>query len=77
VDGTVVSEPGKTGSRWKIHYSLRVPSLVCDEFTLTSVVGEGNGESLRNFGVQPKDCLIADRAYSTVRGMAYVEQQGG
>jgi len=25
LDATVVSEPGKTGSQWRIHYSLRLP----------------------------------------------------
>ena len=27
VDGTVVKEPGKTGSQWRIHYSLSLPSI--------------------------------------------------
>jgi len=27
VDGSVVKEPGKTGSQWRLHYSLRLPSL--------------------------------------------------
>lgn len=30
VDGTVVKEPGKTGSQWRILYSIGLPSLVCD-----------------------------------------------
>lgn len=29
VDGTIVREPGKTGSQWRILYSIRLPSLVC------------------------------------------------
>src|SRR5258708_78891 len=32
VDGTIVREPGKTGSQWRILYSIRLPSLVCDFF---------------------------------------------
>ena len=28
VDGTIVREPGKTGSQWRILYSVRLPSLV-------------------------------------------------
>ena len=27
VDGTLVKEPGATGSLWRIHYSLRWPDL--------------------------------------------------
>jgi hypothetical protein len=29
-DGTIVREPGKTGSQWRILYNIRLPSLVCD-----------------------------------------------
>jgi hypothetical protein len=36
VDATHVSEPGKTGSLWRIHYSLSWPSLRCDYFRLSS-----------------------------------------
>src|SRR5499427_6221206 len=32
VDATVVKEPGRTGSQWRIHYSIRLPSLECDHF---------------------------------------------
>src|ERR1017187_5493494 len=41
LDATVVREPGKTGSQWRIHYSLRLPTLECDHFDLTSNRGEG------------------------------------
>jgi len=30
LDGTLVKEPGRSGSLWRIHYSVRIPSLVCD-----------------------------------------------
>ena len=49
LDGSLVSEPGKTGSQWRIHYSLRWPSLQCDYFKLTPVAGSGQGESLYQF----------------------------
>jgi hypothetical protein len=45
VDGTIVREPGKTGSQWRILYSLKLPSLMCDFFEVTAAAGEGNGES--------------------------------
>src|SRR5208337_3106745 len=47
IDATVVKEPGKTGSQWRIHYSLQWPTLVCDYFKITPAEGKGNGESLR------------------------------
>src|ERR1017187_9669642 len=35
LDAPWVREPGPTGSQWRIHYSLRLPSLECDTFKLT------------------------------------------
>ncbi len=41
VDATTVREPGRTGSLWRIHYSVRVPSLLCDHLTETEGRGAG------------------------------------
>ena len=54
VDGTIVKEPGKTGSQWRILYSIRLPSLVCDFFEVTGTKGEG---------AEPPTCASAG-AYS-------------
>ena len=35
LDATTVKEPGQTGSLWRVHYSVRLPSLACDFFRLT------------------------------------------
>jgi hypothetical protein len=77
IDGTHVQEPGQTGSQWRVHFSLRVPDWTCDYFRLTSCEGKGTGESLRQFSVHPKDCLIADRGYAHASGLAHVRQKGG
>ena len=42
-DATTVKEPGKTGSLWRLHYSVRLPSLACDYFKLTETEGRGTG----------------------------------
>src|ERR1700693_2013115 len=34
LDATVVREPGKTGSQWRIHYSLLLPTLEGDSFDI-------------------------------------------
>ena len=39
-DATNVKEPGKTGSLWRIHYSIQLPSLACDFFKLTATKGK-------------------------------------
>jgi ABC-type multidrug transport system ATPase subunit len=36
VDGTMVSEPGYTGSQWRLHYSVSLPALNCDEVIVTT-----------------------------------------
>jgi hypothetical protein len=76
VDGTVVKEPGKTGSQWRILYSLRLPSLVCDFFELTAASGEGNGESFGRVPIAPHEFILADAGYCSVAGIEYVWQRG-
>jgi len=60
VDGSVVKEPGKTGSQWRLHYSLRLPSLECDEFILTPAHGQGNGDRLARFHFRRGELILAD-----------------
>jgi len=73
-DATTVKEPGKTGSLWRIHYSVCLPSLTCDFFKLTETEGQGSGESFMQFPVQAGDYILGDRGYSTANGIAYVFQ---
>jgi hypothetical protein len=76
-DATNIKEPGKTGSLWRIHYSVRIPSLRCDFFKVTAVEGKGTGESLKQFSIQKGDHIIADRGYSTSSGIEHVERRKG
>jgi hypothetical protein len=76
VDGTIVKEPGKTGSQWRILYSIRLPSLVCDFFEVTTTTGEGSGESLSRLPVGPYELILADAGYCSVAGIEYVRQHG-
>jgi len=71
-DATNVKEPGKTGSLWRIHYSIQVPSLNCDFFKLTAAKGKGTGESFFQYSIKKGDYIIADRGYSTVSGIHHV-----
>ena len=71
-DGTNVKEPGKTGSLWRIHYSVLMPSLTCDFFKLTETKGQGTGESFFQFSIKKGDYIIADRGYSTPAGVHHV-----
>lgn len=76
VDGSQVKEPGKTGSLWRIHYSLQLPSLRCDFFELTSAKGVGSGESLTRLNVLPGHHIIADRGFSNAKGLFHVTAAG-
>jgi hypothetical protein len=76
VDGTIVREPGKTGSQWRILYSIRLPSLMCDFFEVTATIGEGSGESLNRLPVGPRELILADAGYCSVAGIEYVWQHG-
>lgn len=76
VDGSIVKEPGKTGSQWRLHYTLRLPSLECDEFILTPAHGAGNGDRLGRFHFQKGDLILADAGYCKPQGVTAVTQKG-
>jgi len=77
IDGCDVSEPGETGSRWRIHYSVSMPDVMCDQFEITPVKGGGTGESLCRFDVKFGDILVADRGYSRAKDIAHVVKNSG
>ena len=69
VDGTIIKEPGKTGSQWRILYSMRLPDLRCDYFDLTPTKGAGTGESFTRLPVQRGDLILADAGYCSTLGI--------
>lgn len=66
VDATFVSEPGSTGTDWRLHYALELSLLKCVHFELTNAEG---GELLSRFPVRAGDLVLADRAYYRVAGI--------
>ena len=76
-DATTVQEPGRTGSLWRLHYSVNLPSLGCDFFKLTPTKGRGTGESFKQFPIRAGDYVLADRGYSTPVGVQHVVAAGG
>lgn len=74
IDGTSVQEPGSTGSTWKIHYSICLPSLQCDEVTVTS---PKVGESFKRFRVHRGDLFLGDRGFAHRPGISHVINGGG
>jgi hypothetical protein len=71
-DATNVKEPGPTGSLWRIHYSVQLPTLACDFLKITPTAGKGTGESFFQYSIKEGDYIIADRGYSTASGIQHV-----
>lgn len=76
VDATVVKEPGQTGGQWRIHYSIRLPSLECEHFDITPVLGKNTGERMGRFALQAGELVLADAGYCNPPGVASVVSQG-
>jgi hypothetical protein len=74
VDGSVITEPGATGSTWRLHYSTTLPDLHCDEVAVTTAKV---GESLQRFQVHAGEVLIADRGFAHRNGVRHVGAAGG
>jgi hypothetical protein len=75
VDSTLVKEPGR-GSLWRIHYSLRLPSLLCDHLEITPVKGSGTGEDLGRSPAGPGDLVLGDRGFCKAGGIEKLTRRG-
>lgn len=75
VDATMVSEPGSTGTDWKVHYAINLADLRCDFFEVTGV--ERGGETLRRVPVHRGDIMLGDRIYANPAGVAHVVDAHG
>ncbi|KAF1046325.1 MAG: hypothetical protein GAK38_02565 [Xylophilus sp.] len=74
IDASVVSEPGATGSTWRLHYALDLSTLQCEQAHVTPIsVGEG----LARFEVSPGDVLMGDRGLAHRQGVRHVLDHGG
>ena len=76
IDSTIIKEPGKTGSLWRIHYSIILPTLRSDFFDLTPAKGKGNGDSMLRYPLKAGEYVIADRGYSHASGIHYAASAG-
>ncbi len=73
IDATDIQEPGSTGTDWRVHYSIRLPELVCDHYELTDNTG---GEKFGRFHFAKNQLILADRGYSHRAGAAKVLDSG-
>ncbi len=73
IDGTTISEPGSSGSDWRVHLGFDVAKhrIVSLELTSARV-----GESLARVDPVRDELVIADRGYAQRRGLEHVLRQG-
>jgi hypothetical protein len=74
VDATHVRVAGSSGTDWRLHYVLRLPTLTCDFAEVTDAKG---GETYARVPVQPGDVVLGDRGYCHRGGVAHVLDHGG
>jgi len=74
VDGSVVREPGAIAAVWRLHYTMDIDTLSCQEMQITST---RIGESLTRFAVRQGDVIIADRGFANRRGVNHILDHGG
>ncbi len=75
VDATSVSEPGSTGTDWKVHYGVNLADLQCDFFELTHI--RQGGETFRRVPVVAGDIVMGDRVYASPPGVSHVVRAEG
>lgn len=75
VDATWVSEPGSTGSSWKVHWAVNLADLQCDFFELSDL--KHGGETFRRVPVAAGDILLGDRVYAAPPGIGHVVRAHG
>ena len=72
VDGSIIKEPGKTGSQWRLHFSFTLPEFCCDYFKISPSKGDGTGETFTQYPVRSGDYIMGDRGYASAKGIGYV-----
>jgi hypothetical protein len=74
VDATHVRVSGSSGTDWRLHYVLSLPTLTCDFAEVTDASG---GETYTRVPVEAGDIILGDRGYCHREGVACVLDRGG
>lgn len=73
VDASDVSEKGRSGRIYRLHYALNLFKMQSASYIIT---GQKTGESLCNFELKKNELIIADRMYSTHKGIRHCMDNG-
>jgi len=68
VDASDVTEKGRSGRTFRLHYAIDLITLKCLSCKIT---GQNTGETLKNFSPKEKWILLADRVYGTLTSIEH------
>lgn len=68
VDASDVTEKGRSGRTYRLHYAL---DLFCMQSAQYKITDQKVGETLCNFQLKEGDLVLADRIYSTFNGIRH------
>jgi hypothetical protein len=74
VDASNVTEKGRSGRLYRLHYALDLFNMESLQYKITT---QKTGETLHNFSISAGDLIIADRAYSSYNGIEHCLNGGG
>lgn len=74
MDATCVSEPGSSGTDWRVHLSFDLGNLCMDGVEVTDCHG---GETFARCPIQPGEIRIGDRGYAFANSLEPVLVDGG
>jgi len=74
VDASDVTEKGRSGRTYRLHFALDIFNLESAQYNITA---QDVGETLKNFVVGERDLFLADRIYGSISGMEHCMNNGG
>lgn len=72
VDASDVSEKGRSGRIYRLHYALDIFHMCSYQYKITTAA---TGESLCNFTFQKDQLVMADRGYARIKDIMHCEAQ--
>jgi hypothetical protein len=72
-DASDVTEKGRSGRTYRLHYALDIFKMSSIEHKITT---NKTGESLCNFVLKPEHLVISDRGYGNIKGMSHCIKSG-
>jgi len=72
-DASEVAEKGRSGRIYRLHYALNLFRMQSAHYKITD---QKTGETLCNFEFEKNDLIIADKIYSTFKGIGHCLDRG-